>query len=120
MVTAPLQFGPNKKLSKIHHFPQFDPPPPSALSREVPASLDRIVRRAMQKDAAKRYHSGDEFAEDLIEALRAGLGEPSRQTLGDAGNFALLRSMRFFSALGEQSPGRVVTLGHWDRVQPRR
>src|SRR5258708_9039515 len=116
MVTAPLQFGPNKKLSKIHHFPQFDPPPPSALSREVPSSLDRIVRRAMHKEADKRYHSGDECAEDLIEALGAGPGEASRETFGDADKFAALRSMRFFTAFADPELWEVVKLGLWERV----
>jgi CRP-like cAMP-binding protein len=83
----------------------------------VPASLDRIVRRAMQKDAAKRYHSGDEFAEDLIEALRAGLGEAARETFGDADKFALLRAMRFFTAFSDQELWEVVKIGIWERVQ---
>ena len=52
---------------------------PSSIRPEVPASLDRIVRRAMHKDAAKRYSSGDEFAEDLIEARRAGLGAAAQE-----------------------------------------
>jgi CRP-like cAMP-binding protein len=83
----------------------------------VPVSLDRIVRRAMHKESAKRYHSGDEYAEDLIEALRAGLGEASRDTFGDADKFALLRSMRFFSAFTDQELWEVVELALWERAQ---
>jgi len=101
----------------IYQITQHDPPPPSALRRSVPTSLDRIVRRAMQKEAAKRYHSGDEFAEDLIEALRAGLGEARRESFGDADKFALLRSMRFFSAFVDQELWEVVKLGIWERAQ---
>ena len=117
MLIGQLPFRANNKFSMIYQITQHDPPPPSALRREVPSSLDRIVRRAMQKEAAKRYHSGDEFAEDLIEALRAGLGEASRETFGDADKFALLRSMRFFSAFVEQELWEVVKLGIWERVQ---
>jgi len=116
MLTGQLPFRANNKFSMIYQITQHDPPPPSALRREVPSSLDRIVRRAMQKEAAKRYHSGDEFAEDLIEALRAGLGEASRETFGDADKFALLRSMRFFSAFVDQELWEVVKLGIWERV----
>ena len=117
MLIGQLPFRANNKFSMIYQITQHDPPPPSALRRNVPSSLDRIVRRAMQKEAAKRYHSGDEFAEDLIEALRAGLGEASRETFGDADKFALLRSMRFFSAFVEQELWEVVKLGIWERVQ---
>ena len=117
MLIGQLPFRANNKFSMIYQITQHDPPPPSALQRTVPSSLDRIVRRAMQKEAAKRYHSGDEFAEDLIEALRAGLGEASRETFGDSDKFALLRSMRFFSAFVEQELWEVVKLGIWERVQ---
>jgi len=116
MLIGQLPFRANNKFSMIYQITQHDPPPPSALRRDVPSSLDRIVRRAMQKEAAKRYHSGDEFAEDLIEALRAGLGEASRETFGDADKFALLRSMRFFSAFVDQELWEVVKLGIWERV----
>ena len=116
MLTGQLPFRANNKFSMIYQITQFDPPPPSALRREVPSSLDRIVRRAMHKEADKRYHSGDEFAEDLIEALRAGLGEASRETFGDADKFAALRSMRFFAAFADQELWEVVKLGLWERV----
>ena len=117
MLTGQLPFRANNKFSMIYQITQHDPPPPSALRRNVPSSLDRIVRRAMQKEAAKRYHSGDEFAEDLIEALRAGLGEARRESFGDADKFALLRSMRFFSAFVDQELWEVVKLGIWERAQ---
>ena len=117
MLTGQLPFRANNKFSMIYQITQHDPPPPSALQRTVPSSLDRIVRRAMQKEAAKRYHSGDEFAEDLIEALRAGLGEARRESFGDADKFALLRSMRFFSAFVDQELWEVVKLGIWERAQ---
>src|SRR5437870_1544095 len=116
LLVGQLPFRANNKFSMIYQITQFDPPPPSALRRSVPTSLDRIVRRAMQKEAAKRYHSGDEFAEDLIEALRAGLGEARRESFGDADKFALLRSMRFFSAFVDQELWEVVKLGIWERV----
>src|SRR4051812_12086604 len=101
----------------IYQITQYEPPPPSAKRTDVPSSLDRIVHRAMQKDADKRYHSGDEFAEDLVEALRAGLGELGRDAFGDADKFAALRSMRFFSAFADQELWEVVKLGLWEKAR---
>ncbi len=74
MLSGKLPFSGSNKFSMIYQITQFDPPPPSSHRPEVPESLDRIVRRAMHKDVAARYHSGDELAEALVEALRSGLG----------------------------------------------
>jgi eukaryotic-like serine/threonine-protein kinase len=116
MLTGQLPFKGTNKFSMIYQITQYDPAPPSSIRREVPASLDRIVRRAMQKDAAKRYHSGDEFAQELIEALRAGLGEAHRETFGDADKFAALRAMRFFTPFADPELWEVVEKGIWERV----
>ena len=116
MLTGQLPFKGTNKFSMIYQITQYDPAPPSSQRREVPASLDRIVRRAMQKDAAKRYHSGDEFAQELIEALRDGLGEAHRETFGDADKFAALRGMRFFMPFADPELWEVVERGIWERV----
>jgi eukaryotic-like serine/threonine-protein kinase len=81
----------------------------------VPGSLDRIVRRAMQKDAAKRYHSADEFAADLLAALRDGLGQ-KEEVFGDADKFAALRALRFFAAFTDAELWEVVELGQWEKA----
>ena len=114
LLAGTLPFTGTNKFSMIYQITQHDPAPPSSHRREVPASLDRIVRRAMQKEASKRYQSGDEFAEDLIEALHAGLGE--REAFGDADKFTALRAMRFFSPFSDPELWEVVSMGKWERV----
>jgi tRNA A-37 threonylcarbamoyl transferase component Bud32 len=116
LLTGQLPFKGTNKFSMIYQITQHDPAPPSSIRREVPASLDRIVRRAMQKEATRRYHSGDEFAEELIEALRAGLGGAHRDTFGDADKFAALRAMRFFTSFADPELWEVVQRGIWERV----
>jgi len=116
MLTGRLPFQGSNKFSMIYQITQHDPAPPSSIRREVPESLDRIVRRAMQKDAALRYHSGDEFAEELVEALRAGLGGGRREAFGDADKFAALRAMRFFAKFNEPELWEVVRIGLWERL----
>ena len=114
MLAGTLPFRGSNKFSMIYQITQQDPAPPSVHRRSVPASLDRIVRRAMQKEAAKRYHSGDEFAQELIEALRAGLGSARSEEFGDADKFAALRAMRFFAPFADPELWEVVELGHWE------
>jgi hypothetical protein len=116
MLTGMLPFRGANKYSIIYQITQQDAPPPSMLRPEVPSSLDRIVRRAMQKDAARRYQSGDEMAQELIDALRAGLGEPRREEFGDADKFAALRAMAFFTRFADPELWEVVRIGAWERV----
>ena len=116
MLTGKLPYRGGNKFSIIFQITQYDPPPPSSLRREVPASLDRIVRRAMQKNAAQRYQSGDELAEDLIEALRAGLGGDRREEFGDADKFVALRNMAFFEPFADPELWEVIAIAQWERV----
>ena len=116
MLSGKLPYTGTNKLTIMFQITHQEPPPPSTYRREVPASLDRIVRRAMQKDAANRYQSADELAGDLIEALRAGIGETSREEFGDADKFVALRSMRFFTSFADPELWEVVEMGAWERV----
>jgi len=45
-------------------------PPPSSLNPDVPASLDRIVLRAVARDPDERYATGQDMADDLDDVLR--------------------------------------------------
>jgi tRNA A-37 threonylcarbamoyl transferase component Bud32 len=116
MLTGRLPYTGTNKFSIIFQITQHQPPPPSSLRPEVPESLDRIVRRAMQKDVAQRYQSGDELAEDLIEALRAGLGERRRDDFGDADKFVALRNLRFFAPFADPELWEVIAIAQWERV----
>jgi tRNA A-37 threonylcarbamoyl transferase component Bud32 len=116
LLAGTLPFRGANKYSIIYQITQQDAPPPSALRPEVPASLDRIVRRAMHKELARRYHSADELAQDLIDALRDGLGEPRREEFGDADKFAALRGMQLFARFADPVLWEVVALGIWERV----
>ena len=116
MIAGRLPFQGSNKFSMIYQITQYDPAPPSSHRADVPEALDRIVRRAMQKDAKARYHSSDEFADELVEALRAGLGGGRREIFGDADKFAALRAMRFFSRFAEPELWELVRIGAWERV----
>ncbi|HKU47151.1 MAG TPA: serine/threonine-protein kinase [Burkholderiales bacterium] len=115
LLAGRLPFQATNKFAMIYQITQIDPPPPSSLRRAIPASLDRIVRRAMQKEAATRYHSADEFADEILEAVRAGLGQPE-EIFGDADKFAALRALRFFKAFADAELWEVVALAQWEKA----
>ena len=116
MLSGKLPFQGTNKFSMIYAITQSDPPPPSALRPDAPEALDRIVRRAMHKVAASRYESGDRLAEDLVEALRTGLGR-KRAAFGDADKFAALRAMDFFKRFADPELWEVVRIGQWQRLR---
>jgi tRNA A-37 threonylcarbamoyl transferase component Bud32 len=116
LLSGMLPYRGSNKFSIIFQITQYEPPPPSSHRPGVPESLDRIVRRAMQKDVAQRYQSGDELAEDLIQALRAGLGARRDGALNDPDKFVALRGMRFFSAFADPQLWEVIAMGQWKQV----
>ena len=116
MLCGQLPFQGTNKYSIIYQVTQLEAPPPSSRRREVPEALDRVVRRAMQKDPHARYHSGDEFAEDLVAALKSGLGAERRASFGDADKFAALRALPFFKRFAEPELWELVRIGEWQRV----
>jgi serine/threonine-protein kinase len=70
-----------------------DPPPtPSSIESDVPASVDRIVLRAMEKKAEARFASASAFRAALQDALRdapsAKVSDPSRAAPLPATRFA--------------------------------
>ena len=62
------------------------PAAPSSLNPDVPPELDAIVMRALSKNPANRYQSGQEFADDLQRARTGGqvLATPLLPESGEA------------------------------------
>jgi serine/threonine-protein kinase len=63
--TTPLVFD-----AILHH----DPRPPSAVNPLVPAALDHIIARALEKEASRRYQTMAEVRADLRHARDPGGG----------------------------------------------
>jgi serine/threonine protein kinase len=66
LLTGKLPFDASNNYSMIYHIINIEPPPPSSFRPEMPSELDKIVRRAMEKNIAKRYQQWEEFATDLV------------------------------------------------------
>jgi serine/threonine-protein kinase len=55
-----------------------DPPAPSSLAPEWPATLDRVVKKAMAKAPSDRFASAAAFEAALVEAASAKSREPAK------------------------------------------
>jgi serine/threonine protein kinase/tetratricopeptide (TPR) repeat protein len=74
-VTGLRPFRADYDQAAIYAIINEKPLPPSALRAEIPAFLERIIHRCLEKDPASRYPN----ARALIEDLRKGEIEPARK-----------------------------------------
>ena len=87
-----------------------------SLRAEVPEELESVVHRALEKDPANRYTTGNEFAADLTrvhQKLRASQAE-----IDDEERFAVLRKLRFFHDFSHAEIREVMRAGVWCEFQP--
>ncbi len=85
LLTGARAFAGAGPLEQLDAVLAHEPPPPSSLRPEVPATLDRLVARCLAKDPARRFES----ARDLEFALGQALTGPVRPRRGRRGRIAL-------------------------------
>ncbi|HEY9380124.1 MAG TPA: serine/threonine-protein kinase, partial [Burkholderiales bacterium] len=117
LLTGHLPFNATNNFSMMYQITMVEPPPPSSHRSEIPASLDQIVKRAMQKDIKRRYVSWDEFAHDLAEAFRAE-HLAKRREVADSEKFNTLRAMPFFKEFTDAELWEVMRISHWQDAPP--
>lgn len=89
-----------------------EPTPSTRQKRpEVPESVDRIVTRAMEKHAVKRYQSGAEMAADLARVFTELNRKPSE--LSDEEKFKAARSLTFFNEFSDAELQEVLDVSTW-------
>jgi Protein kinase domain len=64
----------------VHRVVYEEPVPPSRYVPGLPADLERVLARALEKDPARRYPTAQDFAEDAEDLLA---GVPPRHVAGD-------------------------------------
>ena len=114
LLTGKLPFDASNNFSMIYHILNIEPPPPSMFRPETPPELDAIVRRAMEKDMAKRYQTWDEFARDLVGFF--GHVAPSPGEIFDTEKFDTLRSLAFFKSFSDVELWEVLRISEWRKV----
>jgi tetratricopeptide (TPR) repeat protein/serine/threonine protein kinase len=87
LLTLEPAFGGNDRRELLRQIAFEEPKPPRRLNRAVPAELETILIKAMEKNPADRYATARELAEDLerflkdepIRARRPSLGQRARK-----------------------------------------
>jgi len=114
LLTGKLPFDASNNHSMIYHIINIDPPKPSTFRPEIPAELDVIVRRAMEKNTAKRYQTWEEFANDLVGFSTKAA--PSKSEIQDTEKFGTLRGLLFFKNFSDVELWEVLRLSVWRKI----
>jgi serine/threonine protein kinase len=93
-----------------------DPPPVELLRPDLPAGLAEVVRRALQKEPARRFATGQEMAEAL-DAVLASTVEATA-TPSPEQQLKALTALRFFRDFSEAEVGEVLRAGVWSSYRP--
>lgn len=69
MLTGTKLFSGTDATEIMYNVAQLRPVPPSRINRQVPAMLDLVVAKALEKDANERYQDAHQFGADLRACL---------------------------------------------------
>lgn len=114
MLTGRLPFRAASTAQLVYKIINADPPMPSQINPNVPASMDNIIRRALEKDLYSRYRNGAEMAQDL-SAVRFQVVDDNWVAL-DTSRLDALKQLEFFSGFEEIELWEVLRISTWREI----
>ncbi len=114
LLTGHYPFSAASNLSLIYQILNKEPIPPSCHRAGVPASVDRIVMKALQKNQQERYRDWDEFGSDLL-AIAGGV-KTQQEIISDTEKFNLIKQLSFFQDFEEIQIWEVLRITTWKSV----
>jgi serine/threonine protein kinase len=113
LLTGALPFRATNNYSMVYQIINVDPPPASLLRPDTPASVDVIVKRALEKDMAKRFQTWEEFAQALADTFN-NLQKPE-EIVPETEKFSVLRNLEFFMTFQDVDLWQVLRISNWVR-----
>jgi serine/threonine protein kinase len=111
LLTGRLPFQAGNIAALAHQVLNEDPPPPSQFRRDLPPDIDKVVRRALERDPAARYQTWTQFSDDLA-AIAAGVPLP-RQGALETEKFNAMRALTFFQGFSDAELWEVLRSSEW-------
>jgi serine/threonine protein kinase len=118
MLTGQLPFQGSNNFSMMYQITNVEPQPPASLRPEIPPAVDRIVRRAMQKELENRYQDWDEFSNDLAAVISSEQAAQQKAAFADSEKFNILRGLSFFDKFGDAELWEVMRISTWEYCKP--
>ncbi len=114
LMTGRLPFRAANTAQLVYKIINAEPPMPSQINPNVPASMDKIIRRALEKDLYSRYRNGAEMAQDL-SAVRYQVVDDNWVAL-DTTRLHALRKLEFFHGFEELELWEVLRISTWREI----
>jgi serine/threonine protein kinase len=118
LLTGQLPFQASTNYNIIYQIINTEPMRPSAIRKQIPEVLDKIVLRAMCKETEERYQSWQEFAHDLAQAFRNKQLQAPTRDFAESEKFDTLRELAFFADFSDVEIWEVLRFSHWSNVKP--
>jgi serine/threonine protein kinase len=118
LLTGQLPFQASNNFSMMYQITNVEPQPPSSLRPEIPAAVDAIVRRAMQKELEQRYADWDQFSDDLSAVISREAVEQKKESFADSEKFNILRGLPFFAHFSDAELWEVMRISSWEYCKP--
>ncbi len=118
LLTGHLPFQASNNYNMVYQIINTEPTPVGHLRKDIPASLDAIVSKAMAKDIEARYQTWAEFAHDLAQAFRNRTVKAPKRDFAESEKFDMLRALSFFTDFSDVEIWEVVRFSEWRSVEP--
>jgi serine/threonine protein kinase len=113
LLTGSLPFKSTNNYSMVYQIINVDPSPASLLRPDTPAVVDSIVKRALEKDLAKRFQTWEEFSQALADTFN-NLQKPE-EVVPETEKFSILRGLEFFRTFQDVDLWQVLRISSWVR-----
>lgn len=117
LLTGRLPFRASNPAQLVYKIINADPPSVSQLNPDVPAQMDAVIRKALEKDLYSRYRNGAEFAKDLA-AVRYRIIDDD-YVAPDTARFSRLRRLSFFTEFEDVEIWEAMRISIWREVESR-
>jgi len=114
LLTGRLPYQASTQAALTYAILNAVPPHPATLRPDLPALLDQIVMKAINKDPKERYKSWLDFGKDLSQAfvsLRL-----AGESVSESEKFNKLREFPFFEDFNDVALWEMVRIGSWKTV----
>ena len=114
LITGHHPFGGESFSALVHKIVNEDPPPMSNYRADAPEVLERIVRRTLEKNPARRYRMGLDIASDLSMAF-THLERP-QEDIAITAKFDRVKRLEFFRGFPDAEIWEIIRASVWMEV----
>ncbi len=107
-------FGGDSFSALVHKIVNEDPPPMSTFRADTPDVLERIIRRTLEKNPARRYRMGLDIASDLSMAF-THLERP-QEDIAITAKFDRVKRLEFFRGFPDAEIWEIIRASVWSEV----